>query len=310
LVRGKDGVPGIEELSGQTADISEWLDSNFYDLVWYHENQKTDMTTESVKLGRRLGVAHRVGSDMCYWILTKSGQVISTTTVQHVTRLDTTKPEIAACIELFHEVLINRPLVDTNFQLEDNVLGLTLDDIDNVDGPRPVDVHIPTDEEYGDMKFDTKPDMNDDDGEEYFDDYIGAEITVQRGNATTRDRVKKRARDSTTGDLLGKRHNNLYMSIAVYDIEFPDGEIESYYGANRVAENLYSQCDDKGNIMDCMVGAFWRRLQERRLTSLSGSILGSMIGYGSRTLPDWDQKTLDVGWVFPTKLATSCCIGS
>jgi hypothetical protein len=300
LARGKDGIPGIEELTGQTADISEWLDFDFYDLVWYHENQKTDMTTESVKLGRWLGVAHCVGSDMCYWILTKSGQVISTTTVQHVTRLDTTKPEIAACIELFHEA-VNRRLDDTNFQLEDNVLGLTLDDIDNVDGPRPVDVHIPTDAEYGDMKFDTKPDMNDDDGEEYFDKYIGAEITVQRGDATTRARVKKRARDSTTGDLLGKRHNNPYMSTAVYDIEFPDGEIESY-GANLVAENLYSQCDDEGNmflvmeeISDHKRGNDAIPIQDGFVQSKNGNEVPKRTTRGWQLLVEWKDGASD--WI-------------
>jgi hypothetical protein len=68
-------------------------------------------------------LAHHIGSDMCYWILTKLGQVISTTMVQHVTCLDTTKPEIAALIELFNEA-VNRRLDDTHFQLEDNVLGL------------------------------------------------------------------------------------------------------------------------------------------------------------------------------------------
>jgi hypothetical protein len=72
LVQGnKDGIPEIEELTVQTADIWEWLDFDFYNLVWYHENQKMDMTTKSVKLGRWLGVlAHHVGSNTSssYWI--------------------------------------------------------------------------------------------------------------------------------------------------------------------------------------------------------------------------------------------------
>jgi hypothetical protein len=39
-------------------------------------------------LGRWLGVSHRVGSDLCYWIVTDSGQVVSKTSVEHVTRDD------------------------------------------------------------------------------------------------------------------------------------------------------------------------------------------------------------------------------
>jgi hypothetical protein len=46
LARGKDGISGIKELTGKTVDISEWLDFDFYDLVWYHENNKTETTIE------------------------------------------------------------------------------------------------------------------------------------------------------------------------------------------------------------------------------------------------------------------------
>jgi hypothetical protein len=272
--RGKDGTPGIEQITGQTADISEWLIFDFYDMVWYHENKKEDMTTDSVKLGRWLGVAHRVGSDMCYWILTKSGKVISTTTVQHVTRIDTVTPEIAARVDLFNEA-VNHRHDDTNFQLADDITGLHLDDIDadgdlntTADGNIPTDEeynemkfeekpemhddatadgNIPTDEEYNEMKFEEKPEMHDDDGMEFFDNYIGSEITVQRGDTSSRARVKTRTRHEVTGDLVGRRDHNPYLSTASYDVEFPDGEIESYT-ANQVAENLYSQCHDERNM--------------------------------------------------------------
>jgi hypothetical protein len=33
-------------------------------------------------------VSHHVGSDLCYWIVTDSGQVVSKTSVEHVTRED------------------------------------------------------------------------------------------------------------------------------------------------------------------------------------------------------------------------------
>jgi hypothetical protein len=238
----------MEQITGKTTDISEWLDFYFYDLVWWIENEKTDTTTDGVHLGRWLGVSHRVGSDMCYWILTKSGKVISNSSVQHVTRLDRQKPEITTRITLFDEA-VNRRLDDTNFHLEDDILGTRIDDIDDGNGVTAgnIDIDVPTDAEYDDMKFGYKPKHGDDDGLEYFDNYIGAEISVQHGDATERARVKKRTRNSDAGDLVGRRNNNPYMSTATYDIEFPDGEVESY-AANQIAENLYSQCDDEGNM--------------------------------------------------------------
>ena len=78
-----DGCVPIEEVTGETADISEYLDIGFYDRVWYHANAGLGERLH----GRWLGVAHRIGSLMSYWILTQTGSVIARTTVQLVTSL-------------------------------------------------------------------------------------------------------------------------------------------------------------------------------------------------------------------------------
>ena len=36
---GKDGGLSLERLTGDTIDISEWLEFDFYDLVWFWNNQ-------------------------------------------------------------------------------------------------------------------------------------------------------------------------------------------------------------------------------------------------------------------------------
>ena len=41
-----------------------------------------------IELGRWLGVSHRIGQLMSYWILPKSGRPVSCVTVQHVTYLE------------------------------------------------------------------------------------------------------------------------------------------------------------------------------------------------------------------------------
>ena len=66
-------------------DISEWLDFEFYDLVWYHV-ATSDITLGNHQLGRWLGLLHCIGSNLSYWILTQSGKVISSTMVQHVVK--------------------------------------------------------------------------------------------------------------------------------------------------------------------------------------------------------------------------------
>ena len=61
ISRAPNERSGIEQLTGETPDISEWLDFSFYDLVWYHV-ASNNTSTDPRQLGRWLGVSHRVGS--------------------------------------------------------------------------------------------------------------------------------------------------------------------------------------------------------------------------------------------------------
>ena len=58
------------------------MDFDFYGLVRYRDRAGGD---EPPKIGRWLGIAHEVGSPLCYWILKKNGQVIPRSTVQPLT---------------------------------------------------------------------------------------------------------------------------------------------------------------------------------------------------------------------------------
>ena len=80
---GERIVP-MTHITGETVDISEFLDFGFYDRVWYKEN--AGLGPESP--GRWLGVSRRTGRLMCYFILTQTGRIVSRTIVQRVTNLD------------------------------------------------------------------------------------------------------------------------------------------------------------------------------------------------------------------------------
>ena len=81
IPRGRNQRTGMETVTGETPDISEWLDFEFYDRVWYYDHKKIEIDGSGRRLARWLGVAHRVGSDLCYWLLLESGKVIARTTV-------------------------------------------------------------------------------------------------------------------------------------------------------------------------------------------------------------------------------------
>ena len=57
IPRGQQQRNSIEMVTGETPDISEWLDFEFYDRVWYY-NQKIELDRSGRRLARWLGVAH------------------------------------------------------------------------------------------------------------------------------------------------------------------------------------------------------------------------------------------------------------
>jgi len=85
-----EGRTPMEQLTGETPDISEYLDFGFYDWIWYKDNAGLGEN----RIGRWLGVAHKVGNLMSYWILMEAGCVIARTTVQRITNLELTTDEV------------------------------------------------------------------------------------------------------------------------------------------------------------------------------------------------------------------------
>ena len=94
----------LKQLTGETTEISKYLDFTFYDWCWYNDNAGLGET----KLGRWLGVSHRVGSLMSYWVLTKKGNVISRTTVSRVTNLEMQVDSTKSRLQEFDTTIIDR----------------------------------------------------------------------------------------------------------------------------------------------------------------------------------------------------------
>ena len=56
----------------------------------------------TAELGRWLGVSHRVGQLMCYWIIAASGYPLSCTVVQRVTEIEKKTEEFQEKVKLFN----------------------------------------------------------------------------------------------------------------------------------------------------------------------------------------------------------------
>ena len=79
-----DGRTPIEIVTGDTPDISEYADFTFYDWVTYRPNAGLGESC----IGRWIGVSHKIGQLMSYWIMPVSGIPVSCTTVQRLTTLE------------------------------------------------------------------------------------------------------------------------------------------------------------------------------------------------------------------------------
>ena len=97
-----EGRTPIEIITGDTPDISESLDYEFYDWVLYRSNAGLG----EVELARWLGVSHRVGRLTSYWILPASGIPISASTAQRLTYDERNTEEMRKRMEDYEEKLI------------------------------------------------------------------------------------------------------------------------------------------------------------------------------------------------------------
>ena len=183
---GTDQCTRYEEVTGQTLDISEWLDFGFYDLVWWlNQLTKPDFMDNTKQLAKWLGVSHCVGSDLSYWLITESGKIISKTSVEHVMWDNYLQAEIKAEIDWFNEQ-IDESLDDANFVVkgEGEFDSMYLEDIDN-DGHLGIhhgdNLATTSDENYDDIHIEERPDNDD---EEVIDKYLNVELIL---NVSTND---------------------------------------------------------------------------------------------------------------------------
>ena len=207
MARGRDRRIGYEEVTGDTTDISKWIDFEMYDLVyWIDRPNKPDTSDDVRRLGRCLGISHLVGSDMCYLFITESGKLVSKTLVDHVIRDDYLNPDIKKQIGEFNDKLDKR-LDDTKFLLEDSPHSVDLDYDDDNHNQGVIKNHRITlsDDEYGDMLTDDRPESDD---EEAFNNYLTCELIMDVGSGNERKgRVTKRSRVHD-GKPMGVTHNN------------------------------------------------------------------------------------------------------
>ena len=125
----RGGTTGEELITADTIDISEWTNFGYYNLCQYWYKKELE---ENPRIGRRLGVSHRVGSALYYYILTAKGQVIARKAVHHVTKEEAATDYFQGIIGHYNKCLADNFGQGNHYASDlDGLEGFTNDDAPN-----------------------------------------------------------------------------------------------------------------------------------------------------------------------------------
>ena len=230
-----NGRTPLERVTGETPDISQYLDFGWYDWVWYKENAGLDVP----RLGRFLGIADSYSNIMTYHVLPASGIPVAAGTVQRVTYVEQQTDSVRQRMSEF-----NRYIQD---KFKEGRLA--------VDGDKPVlddwAELLDDDEDFAaefNRLFDN-PDVAEADDSfdpDAFDQYLNMELAIDRGGEHPQfAKVTKRLRDKD-GKPIGTAHDNPILDSRMYEVEFADGYKQAL-SANVIAENMFASVDEEGH---------------------------------------------------------------
>ena len=190
-------------------------------------------------LGHWLGPSMDIGPALCAKVLKSNGQQEHRSSYRHLTEDEINSPNEKEKRQLFD-------------RLDEQKLGEAAQSTDFGEG-----YETPTYEPYTDDDGDGIGHTTDADDEPTpltFDNYLGAEVVLSKGDDMVAGKVVGRKRDSD-GKPVGRENKNPMLDTRVYEVEFVDGG-HAEFGANVIAENMYAQCNVDGNqfqLMDCIV---------------------------------------------------------
>ena len=247
------GRTGYEMVYGITPDISEYVEFQFYDYCWYWDMPQS-YPHEKKSLSRWLGVAHRVGQSMVYYIMNSNGKVICRSTVSQLEPSDYDVVEYKLRMTKLDSTI---EISIGDYKNATNVKSSNIPDMDNDDleaqlsfcfDLQPRDINDSGEEAASDKDIPFIDDTPSDDVESSeFEKFIGVHMLLpgDDGESMVIGRVKDRKRNHD-GKLIGITDPNPILNTVVYHIGSPDGTIQEY-SANVIAENLWNQGDEDGN---------------------------------------------------------------
>ena len=288
----KDHCTPLEALTGDTIDISEWIEFEFYDLIIYWDDRDGD-TKQSI--GRWLGPSHHIGSALCYYVLTEKATVLSRTSVQHITKEEFETAEMKDRVKAYHETLDRHINATSEYVNEENGDDFVKDD-------ETVPIGYQDDGDY--FGLSEVPDIddfidyeNERTQSDSHDKYIGAEVVLP--NSANQNLMAKVKRKLKSDDHNRPDYYNPLRDHSRYEIEFSDGTIDEVE-ANVIAESMITECDQDGRhyklfkeISDHRKDATALSVAEGSYLTRAGNPISKRTTRGWHILIEWRDGSMD-----------------
>jgi hypothetical protein len=178
-------------LSGETADISEFTEFGWYDWIKFRDTT-VPYPEDKLVLGRYLGPSTDIGPAMMAKILKANGQYVHRTTLRGLTDNEVRDLDEVKERKAFDE--------EVERHLGPSAKPEDFDDHDDIELANP---DLYEDDDQAQTFASDRDDMPDD----AYDNYIGAELTLQKGDEVATATVKRRKLD-TFGNATGSANSN------------------------------------------------------------------------------------------------------
>ena len=279
-----------ERVHGSMPNITEYIQYQWYEWVWYADvNQPDDET-----LGRWLGPVYNAGAGHTSNILTQKGRVITRSSLRPMREGEMDDPvTVRRCNDFTKEMesYIGNYAAATfkahdSYGLDPYERLFEEDDLDNEDiSPQEYDEKGEPFHRFNADQFLT----SDPPYTENTDEHIGLTLSLPYKGTLRRGTIKRRKRNES-GELIGTAHENPIMDTRIYEVDFGEGDYMDYT-TNLIMEKFYAQVDDDGQQFSILKGIVDAKSDESAVQQSGGWItLPNQLRQRKITTHGWKLK--------------------
>ena len=285
---------------GEMADISNLCQFGWYEWVYFRQG-KAGFPLPHEELGRCLGPCKNEGNEMAQWVLQRNGEIVPRRTLRRLTAHELSLAnETEARKRAAFDDAIRARWGDSLHAVSDERRQSLADDSseEGWEGSADFDPYsfTPYEDEVEKPAQSMEADLVDSSGkligqQSMHDALVNAELLLPQGESMAMAKVVRRAVDDD-GRLVGTYNENPVLNTLVYEVEFPDGQIQQY-AANLIAENILQQVDSSGQHSQRLQGILDVKRERNAVSKKDGFVVTRQ---GRRKL-----RQTTIGWKFQVK---------